>query len=207
MNFKANSDYTVAKATVDIFKSLGIGYAFGVSGGAMAVLWEALGHNLEVLHFRHESGAAFAATEAYFASKQPVVVFTTTAPGITNALTGLLAARGEGAKVILLSAYTSAPLRGRGAIQETSSHTLPSALFSKGSLFDEGIILENPAQLPQVAHRLAQGLSKPGGFLAHLSIPTDVQSTVFNAPLPQLSIASNLCPPSPQISEFAVLSY
>ncbi len=162
----------------------------------MAVLWEALANNLEVLHFRHESGAAFAATEAYFGGKKPVVIFTTTGPGITNALTGLLAARGEGAKVILLSAYTSAPLRGLGAIQETSSYTLPTALFSSGTLFDEGIILENPAQLPQVANRLARGLSKPAGFLAHLSVPTDVQSIFLNASLPQLSNTPNICLPS-----------
>ena len=69
MDFKTNSAYTVAKATVDIFRNLGIRYAFGVSGGAMAVLWEALANNLQVLHFRHESGAAFAATEAYFAGE------------------------------------------------------------------------------------------------------------------------------------------
>jgi acetolactate synthase-1/2/3 large subunit len=65
-------------------------YAFGVSEEAMAVLWKTLANNLEVLHCRHESGAAFAATEAYFAAKQPVVVFTTKGLGITNVLTGLL---------------------------------------------------------------------------------------------------------------------
>lgn len=70
---------------------------------------------MQVLHLRHEVGAAI---EVYFASDRPVVVFTTTGPGITNALTGLLAARWEGAKVILVSASTSASQRGRWAIQE-----------------------------------------------------------------------------------------
>lgn len=196
MKIKTNSSYTVAEAIVYLCKSLGIRYAFGVSGGAMALIWQALAKNLEVLHFRHESGAAFAAIEAYFAEKKPVVLFTTTGPGITNSLTGLLAARGEGAKVILLSAYTSAPLRGRWAIQETSTYTLPTALFSNGTLFDEGIIVENEAQLAQIACRLARGLSKSGGFIAHVSIPTNIQSMVVNAPLPQLSISSNVCLPS-----------
>lgn len=195
MNFSTNFSPTVADAIVDLCKNLGVRYAFGVSGGAMAVLWQALCQKLEVLHFRHESGAVFAATEAYFAARKPVVVFTTTGPGITNALTGILAARGEGAKVILVSAYTSAPLRGRGAIQETSSYTLPTALFSSGTLFDEAVILENGGQLPQVAARLARGLSKPGGFIAHVSIPTDLQSTVVNPTLPKLPTPSNLCLP------------
>lgn len=198
MNFSKNSCPTLAEAIVNLCKSLGVSYAFGVSGGAMAVLWQALAKELEVLHFRHESGAAFAATEAYFAAKKPVVVFTTTGPGITNALTGLLVARTEGAKIILLSAHTSAPLRGRGAIQETSSYTLPTALFSSGTLFDEAVIIENPAQLAQVGNRLARGLSQAGGFVAHLSIPTDVQNIPVNTPLPQLPIESNICLPTSQ---------
>jgi acetolactate synthase-1/2/3 large subunit len=113
-------------------------------------------------------------------------------------MTGLLSARGEGAKIILLSAYTSAPLRGRGAIQETSSYTLPTELFRQGRLFDEAIIMENPAQLPQVAYRLARGLSSPDGFIAHLSIPTDIQSTVVNAPSLQLLTGASVGLPSPQ---------
>ncbi len=204
MNFKPQIYPKVAQAIVNIFRNSGIEYAFGVSGGAMAVLWEALGNNLEVLHFRHESGAAFAATEAYFASQKPVVVFTTTAPGITNALTGLLAARGEKAKLILLSAYTSAPLRGRGAIQETSSYTLPTSLFISGSLFDEAVVMESPDQLPQIASRLARGLAQPGGFIAHLSIPTEIQSKVCKLPLPQLLTASSVSLPSPQTIDYCL---
>jgi thiamine pyrophosphate-dependent acetolactate synthase large subunit-like protein len=189
---------TVAEAIAQLCKSLGIRYAFGVSGGAMAMLWEALSDQLQVLHFRHESGAAFAATEAYFASNQPVVVFTTTGPGITNALTGLFAARGEGAKVILLSAYTSGPLRGRGAIQETSSYTLPTDLFSIGSLFEEAIIVEHTGQLPQLARRLAHGLAKPAGFIAHVSIPTAIQAMKLDQPLPPFPLMRGQSSLSPQ---------
>ena len=75
-------------------------HAFGVSGGAIAALWGALSaSDIKVVHFRHETGAAFAAIEAHFVTNAPVVVFTTTGPGLTNALTGMLAARGEGAKI------------------------------------------------------------------------------------------------------------
>ncbi len=56
-------------------------------------------------------------------------------PGLTNALTGILAARGEGAKIILLSACTTASNRGRWAIQETDSDFLPAGLVSPGALF------------------------------------------------------------------------
>ncbi|MEH2177797.1 scytonemin biosynthesis protein ScyA [Nostoc sp.] len=183
---------SVADAIAQMLENLGVSYAFGVAGGAMASIWGALSNSsIEVLNFRHEAGAAFAATEAYFANNRPTVVFTTTGPGITNSLTGLFAARGEGAKIILLSACTSAPQRGRWAIQETSTYTLPSGgIFTPGALFNYAITIESASQLPQIFRKLALAMAQPGGFVAHLSIPTGVQtSLVENIALPQLDIS------------------
>ena len=179
---------TVAEGLAEAFKALGVQHAYGVCGGAQALIWAALSKHLNLLHFRHESGAAFAATEAHFATGRPVVVFTTTGPGITNALTGLLAARTEGAKVILISAYASAPRRGRGGIQETSGYTMPtSAVFEAGQWFDDAVILETAEQLPQVLRRLESGLRRPGAYVAHLSVPNAVQGASLSQPLPTLT--------------------
>lgn len=179
---------TVAEAIAEGLREMGAVHACGVSGGAQALLWAAFSKRLDVLHFRHESGAAFAATEAHFASGRPVVVFATTGPGITNVLTGVLAARTEGAKVVLVSAYASAPKRGRGGIQETSGHTMPtSALFEAGPWFDDAVVLETPEQLPQVLRRLSAGLRRPGGYVAHLSVPNGVQGAPLAEPMPRLA--------------------
>lgn len=177
-----------------MLEDLGVGHAFGVAGGAMATLWGALSNSLmPVLNFRHETGAAFAAVEAYFITGRPSVVFTTAGPGITNALTGLFAARGEGAKVILLSACTSAPQRGRWAIQETSAHTLPSSgVFNSGALFNYATTIESADELPQIFRKLALGLSQPGGFVVHLSIPTAIQTSLLNISLPRLDLSHSL---------------
>ncbi|MBF2065424.1 MAG: scytonemin biosynthesis protein ScyA [Calothrix sp. C42_A2020_038] len=179
----------VAEAIVQMLENLGIESAHGVAGGAMATLWGALSNSrVQVLNYRHEAGAAFAAAEAYFANDCPTVVFTTAGPGITNALTGLFAARDEGAKVILLSACTSAAQRGRWAIQETSTNTLPSdGIFTSGTFFNYATTVETAAQLPQIFRRLALGMSQPGGYVAHLSIPTAVQtSPIDDVSLPRL---------------------
>ncbi len=204
--FESRPDYVepatpsnVAEAIARMLEDLGVQSAYGVAGGAMAALWGAMSNSkVPVLNFRHESGAAFAAVEANFANGRPVVVFTTAGPGITNALTGLFAARGEGAKVIFISACTSAPQRGRWAIQETSSYTLPSSgIFTSGSLFNYAIRVESPAELPQIFRRLALGLGQQGSFVAHLSIPTAVQnSPVDDITLPQLGVHCSLMTPS-----------
>ncbi|GAB1542214.1 acetolactate synthase large subunit [Scytonema sp. NUACC21] len=182
---------SVAEAVVKMLEDMGVQYAFGVSGGAIAPIWHALQHSsIKVLHFRHEAGAAFAATEAYFASGRPVVVFTTTGPGITNALTGLFAARWEGAKVIFLSASTSTSQRGRWACQETSTYTMPSTgIFTSETLFHYAITLECSDELPEVKRRLALGLNRPGGFVGHLSIPTSIQTSSVETLLPRVSLS------------------
>ena len=194
VNEQGNPQLTVAEAIVEMLANLGIECAFGVSGGGIAPLWVNLEQSeLEVFHFRHEAGAAFSAVESYFATDKPVVVFTTTGPGITNALTGLLTARGEGAKVILLSAYSSSHQRGRHATQETSTYTLPTeGLFTPGSLFHYANILESSAELPEVSRRLALGMTRPGGFVAHLSVPIAIQTSLMKTVLPQTSFTQSV---------------
>ncbi len=172
---------------------LGVNYAFGVSGGGITPFWSVLQRQIPSLHFRHEAGAVFAAIESYFASGRPAVVLTTTGPGITNAVTGILAARCDGAKLILLSPSTSAPQRGRWAFQETSAYTMShTGLFNSGALFDYATVVEHGDELPQIYRRLAIGLAQPGSFVAHLSIPTAIQTSLIGASLPSLNLSHAL---------------
>ncbi len=166
------------RSLVDSLAELGVENAFGVSGGAIALLFDAIEEStVKLHHFRHESGAAFAAAEAYFATGHPTVVFATTGPGALNALTGMTAAKWDGAKVILITGATSVAQRGRWATQETSPYTFPQdALYAKGSLFDFGVRVESATEFPEVIRRLALGLARPGGFVAHVSVPMSVQA-------------------------------
>ncbi|MEB3282442.1 MAG: scytonemin biosynthesis protein ScyA [Lyngbya sp.] len=185
---------SVCQAIVKLLEDLGVVWAFGVSGGAMASLWAALSSSrqIQVVHCRHESGAAFAALEASLVSNNPVVVFSTAGPGIMNTLTGLFAARGEGGQVIHLSACTSPSQRGRWSIQETSARTLPQdGLFTSGALYNYATIVDCPEQLPQIARRLTQGLSQVGGFTAHVSIPTGVQTLPMPMQIPKAKVVES----------------
>jgi acetolactate synthase-1/2/3 large subunit len=183
---------TVVSALVEMFSRLGAKDVFGVSGGAIAALWDALSSSaLGVYHFRHESGAAFAAIEAGFASGRPTVVFTTTGPGFTNALTGIFAARDERARIIVVSAHTSAASCGRFAIQETSRRTLPPSLYDSGQPFHFASLVQDANQLPGIERALAAGLAGHGGFVAHLALDTAMQ----RAPA-QPRVSTVVTPPS-----------
>lgn len=157
---------------------LGVGAAFGVTGGACAEVFAGLSAaGFPVVHCRHEGGAAFAAVEFGFASGAPSVVFTTTGPGLTNALTGILAGRREGARLVVLSAMTSPADRGRGTVQESSLDTMPMDLYRAGPVFDHVTVVEHPAQLATALARIAEGLRRPSGFVAHLAMPSTAQAS------------------------------
>lgn len=168
---------TFAVAFAEALEELGVRHAFGVSGGAISFFWAALGGTgVEVTHFRHESGAAFAACEASIASGRPVVVFVTTGPGLTNVLTGMYAARHEPARVILVSASTESAMYGRGSIQETGPRTLPwEGVFTAGPLFDFATVVATPGELGAVVAKLDDGLAPGARFLAHVSLTLPAQ--------------------------------
>jgi acetolactate synthase-1/2/3 large subunit len=168
---------TVVAEFAAALENLGVRHAFGVSGGAISFFWSALGGSgIDVTHFRHESGAAFAACEASVASRAPVIVFVTTGPGLTNVLTGVYAARHEPAHVILVSAYTDGAMHGRQPIQETGPRTIPhDGIYSAGPLFDYATVVTSAAQLPCVVAALAEGVTRPAGFVAHISLSVSVQ--------------------------------
>jgi len=168
---------TFAVAFAEALEELGVRHAFGVTGGAISFFWSALGGTgIKVAHFRHESGAAFAACEASIASGRPVVVFVTTGPGLTNVLTGVYAARHEPARVILVSASTESGMYGRRPIQETGPRTLPwDGVFTAGPLFDFATVVSSPDELRTVVETLADGLAARPRFLAHVSLTLPAQ--------------------------------
>lgn len=191
------STRTLSAELVSLCAELGVRYAFGLTGGANQVFVDTLGKSsIRVVQCRHEGGAGFAAAEAYFACGAPSLVFATTGPGIMNALNGLLAARWEGAKVILISGITSAEHRGRWSAQETSAFTLPvTQLLSSGPLFHYAEVIETPGQLRSVATRLSLGLQRPQGFVAHVAVPIAAQRapTSVAQRSPSLRVLSTGC--------------
>ena len=170
-------------ALLSLLHHLGVREAYGLVGGAIATFCDALEASpITCYQLRHEAGCLFAAVEASLATGRPTLAFVTTGPGLTNAITGALAARWEGAKVILISGATSPAQRGRWAVQESSMHTLPVGVLTDGAVFDCATMIEHPSELPGVARRLAAGLSAPGGFVAHLALPIAVQQATFTPP-------------------------
>lgn len=163
---------TVCDELVRLLREAGVTRAFGLSGGAIARFMGALSRGgIDVVHCRHEGGAAFIATEYSLASREPVVVFTTTGPGLTNALTGCCAAEAEGADVILVCGATAVDRRGRYAFQETS----PGAWLDIAAHPFEDIVIDEPDDLEWAARSLRSRRASARGRVARIFLSASAQ--------------------------------
>lgn len=198
---------SVSEAFVAALADLGVEHAFALFGGGIAPFCHALADSpIQLMHFRHEAGAAFAAIEASLASGRLVVVVATTGPGLSNLYTGMIAARLEGAKVLFISGGTPPSQRGRWAFQETSSAASMNLLFSSGGLFNYAATLEDPAELEVALARLASGLSRPNGFIAHVCLPLPVQTArVQRSESPRIVTSAPQPDPGSSLAEIAKL--
>lgn len=180
---------TVAQALATIFWELGVRLAYGVCGREIVPLWEALRasgftpREIVTMHSRHESGAGFAAIASWAFSGRPTVLFVTTGPGLTNAITSLEAARAAGAKLVLLSPTTPPSDIWRLGIQSTGfpSGIRFAEIHGEGRIFDFVATLESPDDLHAIAGQLASGLGGPGPYLAHIAVPMALQETPLSS--------------------------
>jgi acetolactate synthase I/II/III large subunit len=181
---------TVSTMLVDLLRDEGFRHSFGITGGAILPIFAALrSQGLAPVHFRHEAGAVFAALECELAGGGGTVVYTTTGPGLTNALTGVAAARAEGGRIVLLSGATGHLRRRRYAFQETGPSAMPNlGLFGDNGWFDLAELIESPEQLVGLIPRLREGLRRPRGFCAHLCLPLSVQDAGLAADEPELDL-------------------
>jgi acetolactate synthase I/II/III large subunit len=186
----AEQAVTVSEAVVSLLYEVGVRESYGVCGRENVPIWGALlatiGTKREIAtrHARHENGAGYAAVGSWMQTGRPTAIYSTSCPGVANTLTSLEVARAAGAKLVMLSPLTPAAERDRLGIQETGPNGYANPdVYRPGRLFDVVAVLESPKQLQTLAGRLANGLAGPGGFAAHVVIPTDVQVASAGEPL------------------------
>lgn len=122
-----------ADIVVDILDRAGVRAVFGLPGGTIAPIFDALmdHRDIHTVITKHECAAMFAAAGYAFASGNLGVVATTSGPGVLNALTGLAAAHSDGLPLLLIAGEVSRNNRGRGALQEGSAFSLNIVQMAK----------------------------------------------------------------------------
>jgi acetolactate synthase-1/2/3 large subunit len=93
-----------AEVLIRCLEKLGVEYIFGLSGGSVIPIFDALvGSKIKLVLVRHEQGAAHIADGYARATGKPGVVLVTSGPGATNTVTGIMTANMDSIPMIVLS--------------------------------------------------------------------------------------------------------
>ncbi len=172
---RTSSETSGAHLLLDTLLGHGIDVVFGLPGGTIMPLYDALGDRsaIEVVTCRHETAAMFAAMGYGRATGRPALVLVTSGPGLTNALTGLAAAACEGIPLLVVAGEISTASVGRFALQDGSpsgldvlSLTRPLTRFSAR--------VDRPTALEALVRRALAEATGPRPGPVFLSLPLDV---------------------------------
>ncbi|MCX2819612.1 MAG: acetolactate synthase-1/2/3 large subunit [Methanobacteriota archaeon] len=110
-----------AEALVEGLKQEGVDTMFGITGGAVMPVYDALYDDEDIDHIMmgHEQGAAHAAEAYHSVTGRPGVCLATSGPGATNLITGLADADMDSRSIIAVTGQVPTEMIGNDAFQET----------------------------------------------------------------------------------------
>ena len=154
----------------------GVDLVFGYPGGASLHIYDALFQQQVVQHVlvRHEQGAVHAADGYARATGKPGVIFVTSGPGATNAITGLATAFMDSTPVVVISSQVKSHLIGTDSFQETDMIGVSRPVVKHSYL------VKKPEEIPKVVkeafHIATTG--RPGPVV--IDIPKDLTDASYN---------------------------
>ena len=111
---------TGAEIFIESLKREGVEYLFGIPGGAVIDLHDALykQDNIKFILTRHEQAAVHMADGYARSTGKPGVALVTSGPGATNTITGLATAYMDSVPIVVFTGQVPTPLIGNDAFQE-----------------------------------------------------------------------------------------
>jgi len=190
----------VADLIVSYLEQMGVEYVFGVPGGAIEPLYNALARSgrrggPRPMVARHEAGAAFMADGYTRETGKIGVCCATSGPGATNLITGVACAFDNGIPMLVITGQPSLPSFGKRALQEsacTGINTL--GMFRHCTRYNS--LISHPEQIEsKLITALQRAVRAPRGPV-HLSIPLDIMKSPSPVSKPSYDIAAKLRPTS-----------
>ncbi len=212
--------FTYADLIVDYLSQIEVDYVFGIPGGAIEALFDALARRqkgeiphshihyqraLERKHSRsssgprivvarHEAGAAFMADGYARETGKLGVCCSTTGPGATNLITGVANAYVDRVPMLVITPQTALPSFGQRGFQESSSDLVDVvAMFEHCTRYNS--LVSHADQLEgKLFTALSTAFRRPRGP-AHLSIPADILSLPVRNAAARFNVATLLREP------------
>ena len=186
------STYELGDLLVSYLEQLGVEYVFGVPGGPIEPLYNALARSERrggprAVIARHETGAAFMADGYARNSGKLGVCCGTVGPGTTNLMTGVASAHDNHSSILVITAQTSLANFGKGATQESADTGINTvAMFSHCTHYSS--LISHIDQFEQKLVSAVTAATKAPNGPAHLSIPLDVMRSASKVKLPSYDL-------------------
>ena len=176
-----------SKIVIECLKKEEVRVIFGVPGGAIMPLYDALYSEPSIRHIltRHEQGAAHAADGYARATGRVGVCMATSGPGATNLVTGLANAYLDSVPLVAFTGQVPTNLIGTDAFQEVYISGITSSVTKNNYVVRR---IEDLAKIIKEAFYIAK-TGRPGPVLVDL--PKDIQVAETNFEYPKkLSMAT-----------------
>ncbi len=185
-----------AQILIKLLERQGIDTIFGIPGGAILPIYDALSQSEKINHIlcRHEQGAGFMAQGYARSTGETAVFFATSGPGATNTLTAFADAKFDSVPVVCITGQVSSQLLGTDAFQEVDIYGMTIPVAKHNFLIRK--IEELFEVIPKAFEIAASG--RPGPVL--VDIPRDIQLAMYEfedflpigkkTPMPEANIKS-----------------
>ncbi len=192
--------FQAADLIIHYLEQIGVEYVFGVPGGAIEPLYNAMARSqrrggLRPIVARHESGAAFMADGYTRETGKLGVCCATTGPGATNLITGVASAYADEIPMLVITGQTPLPTFGKGAFQESSCAGINiQGMFEHCTRYNS--LVSHIDQLEGKLFTAIKTAYQASCGPVHLSIPLDILRSPLSKPCSEFRLDSALEPES-----------
>lgn len=178
--------FSYADLIVDYINQMGIEFVFGVPGGAIEPLYNALAISgrfggAKAVVARHEAGAAFMADGYARETDKLGVCCATTGPGATNLLTGVSAAYADNVPMLVITAQTPLPKFGKRALQDSSCTAIDTVSMFRHCCKYSTLVSHHEQLETKLISAIMAARNEPAGPV-HISVPSDVLRSAATKP-------------------------
>lgn len=177
---------------VDVLIEAGVEVVFGLPGGAIGPVFDAVlgSRKIQLICGKHEAASVFGAIGYARATGKIGVALVTSGPGILNCFTGIGSASCDGVPLLVLGGEVSRQSFGKGALQEGSSHSL-NVVAMASHLTKLALQVPDSSAAPTLLRKaISTSLSgRTGPSL--LTLPVDVQTAKICVPQVSQSVSTS----------------
>ncbi|HEY1594884.1 MAG TPA: thiamine pyrophosphate-binding protein, partial [Thermoleophilaceae bacterium] len=157
---------TAGQAIVDVLRAEGVKHVFGLPGGHVIGIYDALYSTPEIQHVlvRHEQAAASMAAASAQLTGEPGVCLVTAGPGCTNLLTGIAEAYVGCLPIVIFAGRGATATAHRGASQEVATDRIFAPVTKWAVRVDRADLI---VDVVRQAFAIARG-GRPGPVLVDL---------------------------------------